>query len=710
MAAALLTCTALSAQAASTATLSGSVSPWVTPAARIGAAADGLTVDITVHMKLKDQDALKQMVSDVSKPGSKLYGKYLSAAAFHARFAPDASDLSAVKAMLAGAGMTNVVVDSTGAFVSATATVAQLRATFGVSQDLYKVGSRTLRANREAPAVPAALAGKIVYIEGLDDSTLKHPLHRTLNDAKPLAPASYSAAAAPAVTPPPVAANAPSPYCSTYFGDTRATLSTKPNPYGATLPWLGCGYTPQQIQAAYGLDKVSQTGAGITVAITDAYASPTLFDDSNRYAANHGLPKLTSANFSAIFPPGVLNVDPSEPCGPYGWWGEQSLDMAAVHGTAPGANILYVGSKDCGGTLTQALFATIMNHRADVITNSWSFNAQSSVGAKAIYDQAFMAAATMGITVLFSSGDDGDLSQVNGVASGSGPGDSNYATNVGGTTLFLRSADGTKSEYGWGTYRDYLSNALVNSVSSISTTGPVTTVVNGVTYDAYAFYSGAGGGISVNNLQPDYQVGVVPASISHIIYAADGSSAPLKEARRMVPDVSMDADPYSGYLYGETMTSAGDPILDAGCTPIDATTEYCEEDIGGTSLASPLLAGVVALLNEARSNAGGAPAGFINPLLYSVTPSQSPHGAPLVDILPPAAPVALLRGYQSDATRVRVVTVNSVPKLAVTSPYPLTICASKVCEGLNDVFNHTTPGYDDVTGLGIPYAPLLVRK
>ena len=86
---------------------------------------------------------------------------------------------------------------------------------------------------------------------------------------------------AAAVTPPPVAAGNASPYCNHTFGCRRAGRDAQHRGgcVWRRLPWLGCGYTPAQIRAAYGLDKVNYDGKGVTVAIMDAYASPTLVTD-----------------------------------------------------------------------------------------------------------------------------------------------------------------------------------------------------------------------------------------------------------------------------------------------------------------------------------------------------------------------------------------------------------------------------------------------
>lgn len=84
-----------------------------------------------------------------------------------ARFAPAAADVDVARALREHAGMADVAVGPHGVYVSATATVAQLRATFKVTQNPYSYKGMTLRAKTEDPTIPAALAGKVLYIEGL---------------------------------------------------------------------------------------------------------------------------------------------------------------------------------------------------------------------------------------------------------------------------------------------------------------------------------------------------------------------------------------------------------------------------------------------------------------------------------------------------------------------------------------------------------------
>ncbi len=698
-----------SAFAADTQTVAGNVAPWIGSATRLGAVPEGQQVSIAVHMALRNAAALPKLVADVSTPHGPSYGKYLTTEAIRNRFAPDPADVAAAAAMLTNAGMRNVTVGPDGVYVTAQATVAQLSRAFGVTQAYYSHGGRTLRANAELPSVPAALAGKIVSIEGLDDTNLKFPHHVSVVQGELKAPTGAFAPQDSTVTPPPVAASLPSPYCDHYAGDLEATLSTRPAPYNGKLPWLGCGYTPQQVRAAYGLNKVKMDGTGVTVAIVDAFASPTLMADGNAYAKNHNLPPLTSANFSEVIPDGIYDVPPSQVTNAYGWWGEESLDLSAVHGSAPGATIVYIGSTDNGTSLTVAFNNAVVNHQADIITNSYSYNGDVDPADTAAQDQVFMMAAASGITVLFSSGDDGDLNQVNGIATGSFEADSAYVTGVGGTTLAVYSPSGHKGEWGWGNYRDYLGSAQVNSGTSITTSGLETTTAFGATYPAFSFYAGAGGGLSLVEPQPSYQAGIVPDALATTLYTANGSAFTLNKMR-VSPDVSMVADPYSGYLYGESFTIAGNAISDSGCTPVTSTTEYCENSIGGTSLASPLMAGMFAVVNQARLAAGKPLVGFANPFLYAGTIGTTLTSSGINDVQAPAKPLALLRGYANDLTRVRVVTVNSVPFNIETTPYALEICAKTTCEGIDDIFNYTTVGYDDVTGLGVPYAPALVNQ
>jgi len=287
--------------------------------------------------------------------------------------------------------------------------------------------------------------------------------------------------------------------------------------------------------------------------------------------------------------------------------------------------------------------------------------------------------------VLFSSGDDGDVAALTGLAQGSWPATSPFVTAVGGTSLELKTASGAKDEYGWGTYTTTLSGGSIS---------PDGTQVTGSAWSPWppAFLYGSGGGPSINFAQPDYQKGVVPSALATSTVDVNGNVVTLSPARRVTPDISMDGDPNTGVLYGQTYNISGDALIDAGCIVISNKLEYCERRIGGTSLSSPMFAGVIALANQARFDAGKARVGFVNPALYSL------GGGAIVDVLPPATPLALLRNFEvASGLQTRLRTINSVP----------TGTAGPVIEGA-DTSLRTTSGWDNVTGLGTPYAPALI--
>jgi subtilase family serine protease len=312
--------------------------------------------------------------------------------------------------------------------------------------------------------------------------------------------------------------------------------------YPANPPWAVCGYVPAQFRLAYGL-TTPDSGAGVTVAIVDAYTSPTLFSDAHRYAKDNdpGNP-LKAAQFSELTPKSYNDAGPNV-CDAPGWYGEQTLDVEAVHATAPGASILFAGAKNCEDGLITTLNKVIQNHLADVVTNSYGDDAGDvldSAGDRAVYDDMLQMAAGTGISVLFSSGDSGDEFTTVGAVAADYPASSPYATAVGGTTLAIGSDGSRSAEYGWSTARSFLCNAAYVAAGGCTASQENTWLPIDLSLDG-----GSGGGTSSVYPQPSYQAGVVPNSLSEA-----NSSSPM----RVEPDISMEADPATGMLVGETQT------------------------------------------------------------------------------------------------------------------------------------------------------------
>src|ERR1700732_1813136 len=106
------------------------------------------------------------------------------------------------------------------------------------------------------------------------------------------------------------------------------------------------------------------TGKGVTVAIVDAYASPTMPGDANHYAKVTGDKPFAAGQYHQELAANFTDTAPNR-CGAAGWYGEQTLDVESVHGMAPDANVVYVGAASCTDQdLGDALTLIIDNHLA----------------------------------------------------------------------------------------------------------------------------------------------------------------------------------------------------------------------------------------------------------------------------------------------------------------------------------------------------------
>src|SRR5207253_3958839 len=175
---------------------------------------------------------------------------------------------------------------------------------------------------------------------------------------------------------PPPAAFVNAPPCSKYWGEK--TVQNSPTPDGTVLPlspdaFAPCGYAGVQLQGAYGLANAIASGTdgrGVTVAVIDAYASPTIAEDIETYSTLHGLP-TTHGLFRQVVAPGTFNRPQNPRQDPQGWSGKETLDIEAVHTMAPGASIVYVGAPNNYADLDSALNHVVDQHLGDIVTNSY---------------------------------------------------------------------------------------------------------------------------------------------------------------------------------------------------------------------------------------------------------------------------------------------------------------------------------------------------
>jgi subtilase family serine protease len=308
-----------------------------------------------------------------------------------------------------------------------------------------------------------------------------------------------------------------------------------------------------------------------------------------------------------------------------------------------------------------------------VVSNSWDDTAGDLLedpATRAAYDDLFMLADSTGMTIQFSSGDDGDNFYLVGFSAADYPAESPYVTSVGGTSLEIGSDGSRIGELGWDTGRSFYCSAnLVNILCSPSQEGTwLPATADGI----------SGGYTSYNYTQPPYQAGVVPSSLALRNEAIDGPT-PM----RVEPDISADADPGTGFLIGLHMTLP------------NGTAQYIETRYGGTSLASPLLAGIVADADQAA----GQPIGFINPIIYGM----ANNSAAIYDVVPPPSKVGNFRQDYAGPLGLGLPTTGYADSYREFEWRGAEVYCDETgnCASRQEPLT-TAPGYDSLTGLGSP--------
>jgi subtilase family serine protease len=609
--------------------LTGTKPGWTTVAPKAADVSGGLHVTAQVWLTPRNGATLDSLAAAVSDPSSAQYGQFLSATQYKQMFAPTSAQLAAVTQWLTASGVTIDSVGPDNAYVAVSGTAAAMNSAFGTQLAVYKIKGKLEQAPSQDVSVPSALADSVTAVTGL--TTFGHLL-------------------SPADLGPPAGFRNDTP-CSSYYGQQVAT--TLPQFNGQTLPYAPCGYVPAQFRSTYGV-TTSHAGAGQTVAITDAFDSSRLQSDANQYASNRGDGTFAAGQFQDKSVPecttltGLSCAQLVSDCGGNGWYSEQTLDVEAVHGMAPSANVLYYGAGSCyDNDLLAALAQVVSDNKASIVTNSWGeptfvlvcdVNGQNCQVFATIdqneinaYENVFKRGAVQGIGFYFSSGDNGDELQAFGYKHPDWPTGDTWVTSVGGTSLAI-AQNGTRSfETGWGTSQWRLNAAGTAWTNNIA-----------------PFQYGAGGGFSQIFKEPGWQKSVVKNDPT---------------GGRAVPDIAMDADPTTGMLIGITQNFA------------DTGVAYGEYRIGGTSLASPLFAGL-----QADAQTGRGRIGFASPLIYGL---YHGHANVYYDVTP-----------QGDPGNIRSDFINT---LNVSGGVRYTVRTFDQDSSLT-----TGRGWDDVTGVGTP--------
>ncbi|MDN5797921.1 MAG: S53 family peptidase [Intrasporangium sp.] len=591
-------------------------------------------VQVKVWLATRDADGLTALATTVSDPHSATYAHYLTSAEYDSRFAPTRAEVASVTAWLRAAGLRVEGSDAAHHYVAASGSAAAINTAFTAGIKQYHVAGQAVTGATEPITVPSPLATSVTAVTGID--TLGHQVTPNIDRGGP-DPALRRPVRSSDLGPPAGFVNAPP--CSAYYGQKQA--NNLPAFEGEHLPYAVCGYVPRQLRSVYGLTGTRLTGRGQTIAITDAFESPWLLKDANTYARRHGDQRFRRGQFTSR---SDTDYDPAkvEACGGNDWYSEQSLDVEAEHAMAPDASVVYYGAASCyDDDLMAAMARAVSDNKASIVSNSWGEPTYVTLDDGTVvpviddalvtaYESILKQGAVQGIGFYFSSGDGGDEAAAYGVKQTDYPASDPWVTAVGGTALAIDRHGRRDFETGWGTKKW----ALSADESTWSDTG---------------LLYGAGGGCSAwFTSKPFYQRLV-----------RTGCSG------RAVPDIAMNADPNTGMLIGQTQHFSLRTRFGKG-------THYGEYRIGGTSLASPLLAGLNAAAQQGRSRIG-----FANTLIYLVGPATA------YDVTP-----------QGDRGNVRIDYVNGLNKADGT--------VASVRTFDEDSSLTTGRGWDEVTGVGAP--------
>jgi kumamolisin len=547
---------------------------------------------------------------------------YLSVSQFAQRYGQSQYNINALTSYLSKFGIQSTVYPD-DVDVATTGTAGDYDAALSVTQNQYHVPaypgrsggwgipSQNVHGPTTSPQLPSQLASFVLAVLGLSN---------------------YSPFASQSV-----------------HADTTATAADKGSANAcvalAGLP-DGCN-TATNYEQNYGLTPLESGNAGagqtlgiVTLAALDVgapqiYWSSILHLTGNAISAN----RVTVENIDGG--PGAPSADAGS--------GETDLDVEQSGGVAPGANVIVYQAPNTDPGFADAFFTAASQNIAGSVSSSWGESetiVQAAVAAGeetsayvSAFDEAFLELDEQGQATFVSAGDQaaydasGDLGTTN--LSVDTPGDSPYVTSSGGTTLpwsgSVQGPDAPSVFPDWTTFQtvtvtqqrawgwDYLWPAFATWGGTSLADAAETNI------------AGSGGGFSVDEPTPSYQQGVpgtnfyqdveylTPTSYQNIVGNVVEPTAwnfnPTPSVQRgfatgrAEPDLSADADPWSGYLlYSPTFT--GNPL---------------EGGWGGTSFVAPQLNGTTAVIDATL----GHRVGFWNPSIYQFATSWNSPFTPL---------------------------------------------------------------------------------
>ena len=607
---------------------------------------------MTVEVALAPQNeaGLTSALQAIYTEGSGTYHQFLSAGQFDTRYAPTAAESSAVASYLSNEGL---AVASTGSpfLLSVSGPSTKITAAFHTSLSNY-VDPRGIHyfQNSQTLKVPTSIVSDIQGVVGLtntvrEQSGIVKPL-----TGKPAASASAASSSS----------------CETGYV-TKAELFAYVNkgtnfPYGYGGGPKCSGLTPSQTNSIYDAPTASPStqGSGVKAAVFElsAYQASDINTWAKTFYGAGYRPSLSNVTvdggpLSPVCPTGDTCPPTAE-----GYAGDIEV-VADIENTLAAAKdshvIVYNAPNDETGQTELDEYTAIANQdRADTISSSWGVCENDvTAGYVQAENTLFEQMAFQGQSMFSSAGDTGAFGCIRSdgttIVDQGDPSSQPWVTSVGGTSLESDNPGTNPNPGPPATGDETVWN--VDNLCSSAAAAPSNDKQGGFFWCAET--GAGGGGASQYWGRPFYQQGP-GVNNPYTVYGNGSTNCSLARTGtpcREVPDISANADEYTGYA--EYCTgSAATPNSVCASSSLDGWF-----GIGGTSLSSPLWAAVTA----DRDSYQGQRTGNINPLLYrwlQTNPSE----------------------YFTDITghgRLQQAATNN-------GLYP------------------TTPGYDEATGIGTP--------
>ena len=559
--------------------------PTLPAATDLGPTPAAETITVSLVLKVKNPDALERFVALSQEPGLPSYHRFLSVREFADLFAPSQAEIAIIRRYLDGFGITVNEVYADRLVIKATGTADAFQRAFTFDMHDVRHNGRRFHRPHRPPVIPILLRDLLVSVEGFNNQPLFHHRHHSIVDSTPL------------VQPAPV------------LPRSGAVATGVPGSF--TVGDVANLYNINPLYAQH-IDGTGRTVGIVTLANFDPADAFTYWNliglsvDPNRLTQVH--------------------VDGGGELSSEAGTGETCLDVEQSGGLAPGAKMIVYDAPNSDAGFVDLFYKAASDNLVDTMSVSWGlaevFFYEQVVGVDrtpqmVAFHQAFLELAAQGISVFAAAGDNGafDINDafndpVANVLTVDHPAADPAITAAGGTTvpLTLNAGPGTpdlvvSQEQVWGW--DFVENYLVQ--------------VLGPEFEHALFPVGAGGGVSTFWRAPNYQRGVSGVrrtEPNQSIIFDDGTGPvnlmdlPARFAGRNLPDVSLNADPFSGYL----VVSTPDGGLISG--------------FGGTSFVAPQLNGITALVAQA---AGVRRLGLVNPMLYRFKRITGAR-APLVDV------------------------------------------------------------------------------